>query len=482
MRKVTSIGTLLLLATATVAASPRQSGETLSAVSHSEGTHLQSSKRNPRETTTLVEVLRRLNREKGTYFLFSDASIGGVSVQVPNLKESTDRIIDELTRQAGLSFTKVSDNTFVIRGKSSTMPEATATASGPISGSYIRMEDVRAEQIIINGKVLSAKDNTPLENVTIRILGTKKGTTTRADGSFTITIDRGQSLEFSRVNMISKTVKNPDGRSEVIVVLQESDNNLSEVVVVAYSNQKRSTFTGSAATIKNATIESAPNASVQESLQGNLAGVQAANGSGQPGSVPNIRVRGIGSISASATPLYVIDGIPVVSGDISGLNSNTIAGLNANDIQSLTILKDASATSLYGSRAANGVILITTKTGKPGKAKVNFTFQQGYNNYNIREDQKTLTTPQYLQYYREGWANAGGNPASYDSLLAANNINKNVNTDWFNEVLRKGQYQQYNLNFSGGNDKSTYSSPAATTSQKHPPRVSITTRPLTAST
>ena len=381
MRKVTSIGTLLLLATATVAASPRQSGETLSAVSHSEGTHLQSSKRNPRETTTLVEVLRRLNREKGTYFLFSDASIGGVSVQVPNLKESTDKIMDELTRQAGLSFTKVSENTFVIRGsKSASMPEATATASAPTSNTYIRMEDLRAEQIIINGKVLSAKDNTPLENVTVRILGTKKGTTTRTDGSFTITIDRGQSLEFSRVNMISKTVKNPDGRSEVIVILQESDNNLSEVVVVAYSNQKRSTFTGSAATIKNANIESAPNASVQESLQGNLAGVQAANGSGQPGSVPNIRVRGIGSISASATPLYVIDGIPVVSGDISGLNSNTIAGLNANDIQSLTILKDASATSLYGSRAANGVILITTKTGKPGKAKVNFTFQQGFNN------------------------------------------------------------------------------------------------------
>jgi TonB-dependent starch-binding outer membrane protein SusC len=457
MRKVTGIGTLLLLATAMVGATPRGTGETLATVSHSEGTHLQSSKRGPRETTTLVEVLRRLNREKGTYFLFSDASIGGVSVQSPNLKESTDKIIYELTRQAGLSFTKVSENTFVIRGsKGAALPEATATATEPLSNTFVRMEDLRAEQIIINGKVLSAKDNTPLENVTVRIVGTKKGTTTRADGSYTITIERGQSLEFSRVNMISRTVKSPDGRSEVIVVLQESENNLSEVVVVAYSNQKRSTFTGSAATIKNTAIESAPNASVQESLQGNIAGVQSANGSGQPGSVPNIRVRGIGSISASATPLYVIDGIPVVSGDISGLNSNTIAGLNANDIQSLTILKDASATSLYGSRAANGVILITTKTGKAGKAKVNFTFQQGYNNYNIRDEQKTLTTPQYLQYYKEGWANAGGNPASYDSLLAANNINKNVNTDWFDEVLRKGQYQQYNINFSGGNDKSTY--------------------------
>ena len=189
MSKFTCIGTMLLLATATANAAPRQSGETLAAVSHSDGTRLQSSKRNTRESTTLVEVLRRLNREKGTYFMFSDASIGGVSVQLPNLKEDTDKIMDELTRQTGLSFTKVSDNTFAIRVRSAALPEATATASAPISSAYIRLEDIRAEQIIINGKVLSAKDNTPLENVTVRILGTKKGTTTRTDGSFTITID-----------------------------------------------------------------------------------------------------------------------------------------------------------------------------------------------------------------------------------------------------------------------------------------------------
>lgn len=100
-----------------------------------------------------------------------------------------------------------------------------------------------------------------------------------------------------------------------------------------------------------------------------MAGLQSQNGSGQPGSVPNVRIRGIGSISAGAAPLYVIDGIPVVSGDISGGNSNTIAGLNPNDIQSLTVLKDASATSLYGSRAANGVVLITTKMGSRVKLK-----------------------------------------------------------------------------------------------------------------
>ena len=172
--------------------------------------------------------------------------------------------------------------------------------------------------------------------------------------------------------------------------------------------------------------------------------------------MPNIRIRGVGSINATAAPLYVIDGIPVVSGDISGLNSNTIAGLNANDIENLTVLKDASATSLYGSRGANGVILITTKKGKAGKTKLGLIYQRGVTSNTIREEQKTLTTPQYLQYYKEGWVNAGNRATSFDSLLAANSVDPTVNTDWFDKVLRQGNYSQYNLNASGGSDKTTY--------------------------
>ena len=226
---------------------------------------------------------------------------------------------------------------------------------------------------VIKGTVLNAKDNMPLENVSIKLLNSKKGTISKADGSFSIQIPNGEKVEFSRVDMISKVIILKETND--VVLLQESENNLNDVLVIAYGNQKRNSFTGSIGTIKNTTIESAPNSSVQETLQGNMAGVQSTNATGQAGGVPQIRIRGIGSINASATPLYVIDGIPVVSGDISGLNSNTIAGLNANDIQSLTVLKDASATSLYGSRAANGVVLITTKAGKSGKAKINFTYQ-----------------------------------------------------------------------------------------------------------
>lgn len=306
----------------------------------------------------------------------------------------------------------------------------------------------------ITGKVLNVKDNLPLAGVAIRKANSNQGTSTNEEGSFKITINKGDKLTFSRVDMVSKVVdvfNNPN-----IILLQESENNLTDVLVLAYGNQKRKSFTGSVGTIKNTTLENSPNTSVQETLQGNIAGVQSTNGLGQPGSAPNIRIRGIGSINASATPLYVIDGIPVVSGDISGLNSNTIAGLNANDIQSMTVLKDASATSLYGSRAANGVILITTKGGKSGKSKVSFTYQKGYNNNTIADEQKTLNTSQYIQYYKEGWVNSGKPVGSFDSLLSANGVNPSINTDWFKEVLRQGDYAQYNMNVSGGNEKNTY--------------------------
>ncbi len=315
--------------------------------------------------------------------------------------------------------------------------------------------NAEGELITVTGKVVAIKDNQPLSNVSVKVLKSKTGTITGDDGGFTIKVKKGVTLQFSRVDLLSQNVSVFDPKM-TIVKLQESENNLSDVLVLAYTNQKRSSFTGAVATIKNTVIESSPNTSVQESIQGNVAGVQSTNASGQPGGVPNIRVRGIGSINAGSAPLYVIDGIPVVSGDISGMNSNTIAGLNANDVETMSILKDAAATSLYGSRAANGVVLITTKKGKSGKSKFNLTVQNGINNNTIRDEQKTLNTEQYLQYYREGWVNAGNKASSYDSLLTANGISTTTNTDWFDAVLRQGQYSQYNLNASGGNDKSTY--------------------------
>ena len=316
---------------------------------------------------------------------------------------------------------------------------------------------ILAQNLQIKGRVLNSKDNSPLENVSIKLNGQKKGLTSQKDGSFAIQVAKGQSLEFSSVSMISKVIKIDNLNDNLIVLLDENEDKLSDVVVVAYNTVKKSSFTGSASTIKNTVIENKPNTSFQESLQGNVAGVQSSNGSGNPGAAPDIRIRGIGSINASSAPLYVIDGIPVVTGDVAGSGqSNTLAGINANDIQSLTVLKDASATSLYGSRAANGVVLITTKRGAIGKAKISLSIQQGFNNPNIKEEQRPLNTAEYVQYFKEAWVNAGGTSNNYDSLLLSKGVDKNVNTDWYGLTFRQGHYNQYNLNVSGGSEKTTY--------------------------
>jgi TonB-linked SusC/RagA family outer membrane protein len=314
-----------------------------------------------------------------------------------------------------------------------------------------------AQNIQVNGKVFTSKDKSPLENVSISITSQRKGTNSQKDGTFSISAEKGQTLQFTSVNMKPKYYKVSNSVTDLAVFMDEAEDNLSDVVVVAYSTVKKSSFTGAAASIKNTLIENRSNTSFQESLQGNIAGVQSSNGSGNPGAMPDIRIRGIGSINASSAPLYVIDGVPVVTSDIAGSGqSNPLAGLNPNDIQNLTVLKDASATSLYGSRAANGVILITTKRGNSGKAKISFSMQQGFNNPTIRDNQKPLNTSEYLQYYKEGWINAGGNANNYDSLLLSKGVDKNVNTDWYGLTFRQGKYNQYNLNINGGNEKTTY--------------------------
>ena len=174
-----------------------------------------------------------------------------------------------------------------------------------------------------------------------------------------------------------------DVKSNLHISLKPDAETLDEVVVVAYGAAKKNSLTGSVATVKSDALEKVPTASFEKALQGLSAGVQVESQSGQPGSVSQVRIRGIGSMSASSQPLYVIDGVPVSSKNISkvadedsyGTSVNPLSNLNPNDIESISVLKDASAASLYGSRAANGVVMITTKQGASGQAKIEFKAQ-----------------------------------------------------------------------------------------------------------
>ena len=232
------------------------------------------------------------------------------------------------------------------------------------------------------------------------------------------------------------------------ISLTPSNQGLDEVMVVAYGTQSKSSFTGSAKTLKSDLINGSPRASIQETLQGNVPGVISSNGSGQPGAIPNVRIRGIGSVNAGSGPLYVVDGIPIESAQITSLNSF--------DVESVTVLKDASAASIYGSRAANGVILITTKSGVAGKTVINASVQFGVNNVTPVRGNKSLNTDEMLELLKEGWVNKGNDPALFNKAMVDNAVDPTVNTNWFDLLTRTGINNQYDLSASGGTEKTKF--------------------------
>ncbi|MDF2189686.1 TonB-dependent receptor [Paraflavitalea sp. CAU 1676] len=315
-------------------------------------------------------------------------------------------------------------------------------------------------QLLAQNKTVSGKvtdpTGSPIPGASVIVKGSKGGTSTGPDGSFTITVpENAKILSVSAVGFAAQEIAiGKNGQLEV--QLAKEDQGLQEVVVVAYGTQNKRSLTGAATTISPEKLARAPRASIQESFQGNVAGVQAVNGSGQPGSVPNIRIRGVGSINASSAPLYVVDGIPVVSGDITGYNTNTIAGLSSTDIESVTVLKDAAAASLYGSRAANGVVLITTKSGKGGKTKFNASAQYGTNKITLRDSDLPLSTKEMVELLREGWVNRGLNVADFPAEVKLRGVDTTINTDWVDELTRQGTFQQYDLSASGGTEKTTF--------------------------
>jgi len=335
----------------------------------------------------------------------------------------------------------------------------TANSNTFFNGNHITNNYFTPPNKIITGKVTNIANGNPLEGVTVKLRGGKLKTSTKADGTFTMNVPEDATLEFSMVGFEVTTAK--ASSSDLLnIKLKESPTDLSEVVVVAYGSQKKSSYTGAVSVISRDVTDDKSSPSFEESLQGNATGVFASNGSGQPGSAPSIRIRGVGSILASAGPLYVVDGIPIIAGDVSnGLNSNAVAAINPNDIQSLAILKDAAATALYGSRGANGVILVTTKKGKAlDKTLLSGRVQTGVDFYTLDDTKaRSLSTSQMIQYLRDGWAN---NPIyaslSFDSTLAQTQIDTTVNTDWFNKILQVGQYQNVLLSATGGSEKTSF--------------------------
>jgi TonB-dependent starch-binding outer membrane protein SusC len=315
-----------------------------------------------------------------------------------------------------------------------------------------------AQNRTITGKVVDAKGQT-LQSANVSF--GDNSTQTKGDGTFSLVLPKSAtSFNVSYAGFITKTIK-IGTTDDYQITLTPGENKGEEVVVVAYGTAKKSSLTGSVAKLGSSDIESRPFTSVDKILQGQVAGLQSVAASGNPGAAQAIRIRGIGSISASAEPLWVLDGVPINTGDASRLTTtaNLLSTLNPNDIESVTVLKDAASASIYGSRAANGVILVTTRKGKSGKTRFSFDTEIGQSDIAyFNEKYRPLNAKQYFDLTREGLINAAINtPANVDAAMAGSfGFGNGQDFNWLDNVTQKGKQQQYNLSASGGNDKTKF--------------------------
>lgn len=307
---------------------------------------------------------------------------------------------------------------------------------------------VQAQESTISGTVTSADDGFPVPGVNVIIQGTSRGASTDFDGNYTLKVNKGETLEFSSLGF--KTVNVTINNQTVVNVALEADiEALSEVVVVGYGTQKKADLTGAITTVKAEDIERTPTSNVMQSLQGKVAGVQIV-GVGSPGDSPKVRLRGVGTFDGSNNPLYVVN----------GMFYDNIDFLNTNDIESVSVLKDASSSAIFGQKAAGGVIIIQTKSGKVEK-QPEFVYN-GYTGYQFAQNVVKMANAEQFatMAYESGSPTDIANIQNAIRRFGRSRINPNlpdVNTDWYKELLRPATISSHSIGVNGGSENVTYS-------------------------
>ena len=316
-----------------------------------------------------------------------------------------------------------------------------------------------AQTLTVTGTVVAEKDGNPIAGAYVLVNGTTLGTITNEFGEFGIREVPASAKEIIVTFLGMTTASAPVQAAPVTVVMKEDLNYLDDVVVVAYGSAKREAVTGSVTSVKGDGLASTPVTSVDKALSGKLAGVQVTAASGQPGAQSQIRIRGNSSINASNAPLWVVDGIPVVSGGTGEMTntSSGIATINPNDIESITVLKDAAAAAVYGSRAANGVILVTTKSGKEGKAQFDARAKYGVSWLQSDSGFRMMTASELLGYQRDAIKNAGLDPDDpTGKYYRPMSLLNGDTSSWLEHFTRPGELQEYEISARGGNAKGKY--------------------------
>lgn len=387
-------------------------------------------------------ILAQIEEQTRVKFIYSTSLIQAerkISLNVQ--REKLGRVLEEMLKPLNLGY-EVAGKQIILNRLSGFSVPGNAKPASPESS--IRIVPIDLD---VTGTVSDEKGE-GLPGVSILIKGTQRGTNTDGNGQFRISVpNQSAVLVFSYVGYLTQEI--PVGsKSDLKVVLKTDEKTLSEIVVVGYGTQKKRDLTGAISSISSKDIAETPAANFLANAQGRLAGVDIVRANGAPGSNPTIRIRGNRSINASNNPLYVIDGIPT---DVN------INDFNPNDIESMEVLKDASAVAIYGSRGANGVILITTKRGKQGKAVLSY---DGY--YGVKKAKKDLDVmngEQFARYARISRGLAPDNTSQDAALMSSveiDNLKNGVSTDWLDLVLRDGIQQSHQVSASGGSENTTY--------------------------
>ncbi|MCG6190143.1 TonB-dependent receptor [Maribellus maritimus] len=404
------------------------------------------------EKSTVKEVLSVIEEQSDFYFMYSGKFIDvnrEVSINVKNQKIET--LLNILF--AG------TDTNYEIRDKFIVLSSSKLSEEESQS---------KAQQKTVTGKVTDSGGQ-PLPGVTVVLTGTTKGTVTGASGEFSLTgVPDDGILKFSFVGMKSQEVA-VSGLSSINITMEEDAIGIEEVVAVGYGTQKKRDVIGSIASIKSEDIETISGVSNFTSLlQGQAAGASVQTSSGRLGSSVSVKVRGLSSISAGTSPLWIIDGVPIITSASTGADytseQSPMSLINQADIESIEILKDAAATSIYGSRGSNGVIIITTKTGKAGQSSINIDYSTGISDLPLQKVDFVNTT-QWFEIRDEAKQSYGlGNYTMDDfyggSGYATEKLTRNqaetTNIDWFKEAMQKGSFHSVNLSFVGGAEKVSY--------------------------
>jgi TonB-linked SusC/RagA family outer membrane protein len=404
------------------------------------------------QSRSLKVVLRELEGRFNVYFNFDEADVGQQTVNVsPKTSGNLEEVLRNVLEPLQLKYEKVGEKYYTIFPKRSRKlerqkPAAKELSTGLNIDSFTldtrnATASVENAALQISGKVTSDQ-GVAIPGVNVLLKGTTTGTTTNAEGAYSLTAPDGSgTLVFSYIGYLTEEVA-INNRSTIDASLVADIKSLNEVVVVGYGTQKKSDVTGSLSSISSKEFQEQPVTRADQILQGRAAGVQVTNAAGAPGGDVRIRIRGANSINGDNNPLYVVDGFV-------GADFNTI---NPEDIASIQVLKDASATAIYGSRGANGVIIITTKSGNKGGMQVNFSTR--ISSSEVIKTYNTLPAADFAEVINARALATGTNQVFSPDQIAG--FRQNGGTDWQDEIFRKAGGQEYQLGVSGGNEKTSY--------------------------